>query len=121
MVLMIFGGIFALDRLQVQFFPNFELDIIRVRVSWPGASAEDVERSLTTPLEQQLKSVDDLRRMTSTSSEGRCAITLQFKEGTDILLALNQVRQRVDEFRNLPAGAEDPEVLQLVRHELVAR
>jgi len=121
MVLMIIGGLFALDRLRVQFFPNFQLDIIRVRVDWPGASAEDVERSLTTPLEQQLKTVDDLRRMTSTSSEGHCAITLQFREGTDVLLALAQVRQRVDEFRNLPAGAEDPEVVHLARHELVAK
>ncbi|BCX89557.1 hypothetical protein MIN45_P1930 [Methylomarinovum tepidoasis] len=121
MVMMVLGGVFALDRLNVQFFPTFELEIIRVNVSWPGASAEDVERSLTTPLEQQLKSVDDLRHMTSTSSEGRCAITLEFREGTDILLALSQVRQRVDEFRNLPAGAEDPEVVHLARYEPVTR
>ncbi len=120
LAMMILGGVFALDRLNVQFFPNFTLDIIRVTVSWRGASAEDVERSLTTPLEQELKSVDDLRQMTSTSSEGNCAITLQFREGTDILKALSQVRQRVDEFRNLPRDAEDPQVTHVARYEPVA-
>ncbi len=120
LVIMILGGLFALDRMNVQFFPNFTLDIIRVTVAWRGASAEDVERSLTTPLEQVLKSVDDLRRMTSTSSEGICAITLQFREGTDILKALSQVRQRVDEFRNLPRDAEDPQVIHVARYEPIA-
>ena len=120
LVIMILGGLFALDRMTVQFFPNFTLDIIRVTVAWRGASAEDVERSLTTPLEQVLKSVDDLRRMTSTSSEGICAITLQFREGTDILKALSQVRQRVDEFRNLPRDAEDPQVIHVARYEPMA-
>jgi len=121
LIMMVLGGMFALDRLHIQFFPNFTLDIIRVSVTWRGASAEDVERSLTTPLEQELKSVDDLRQMTSTSSEGRCAITLEFREGTDILMALSQVRQRVDEFRNLPRDAEDPQVTHVARYEPIAR
>ncbi len=119
LAMMILGGFFALDRLHVQFFPNFTLDIVQVTVNWHGASAEDVEWSLTTPLEQELKSVDDLRRMTSTSSEGRCAITLEFREGTDILMALSQVRQKVDEFRNLPRDAEDPQVMHVARYEPV--
>ncbi|XSG86506.1 MAG: efflux RND transporter permease subunit [Methylohalobius sp. ZOD2] len=121
MVMMLLGGLYALDKLNVQFFPNFTLDIVRVSVSWLGASAEDVEDGLTTPLEQALKSVDDLRQMTSTSAEGVSSITLEFEEGTDILLALNQVKQRVDEFRNLPRGAEDPTVTQAARYEPVAR
>ncbi len=121
MTLMIMGGIFALEKLNIQFFPNFTLDIVRVSVVWPGASAEDVETGLTTPLEQVLKSVDDLRKMTSTSAEGRSAITLEFREGTDILLALNQVKQRVDEFRNLPREAEDPQITHIARYEPVSR
>ena len=121
MILMIMGGVFALEKLNVQFFPNFSLDIVRVSVIWPGASAEDVETGLTTPLEQVLKSVDDLRKMTSTSAEGRSAITLEFREGTDILLALNQVKQKVDEFRNLPRDAEDPQITHIARYEPVSR
>ena len=47
MIIMLLGGAFALDRLNVQFFPTFELDIVSVRVVWTGASAEDVETGIT--------------------------------------------------------------------------
>jgi multidrug efflux pump subunit AcrB len=121
MVIMILAGAFALDRLNVQFFPTFELEIVQVRVAWSGASAEDIEDGITEPLEQRLRTVDNLDRMTSTSSQGISAITLEFEEGTDPLLALDQVRRFVDEFRNFPQDAEKPEVSLLTRYEQVAR
>ncbi|MGD9298922.1 MAG: efflux RND transporter permease subunit, partial [Thiohalocapsa sp.] len=121
MIIMILAGAFALDRLNVQFFPTFELDIVQVRVVWTGASAEDIEDGITEPLEQRLRSVDNLDKMTSTSSQGIAAITLEFVEGTDPLLALDQVRRFVDEFRNLPQDAEKPEISLLTRYEQVAR
>ncbi|WP_082806277.1 efflux RND transporter permease subunit [Marichromatium gracile] len=121
MVMMILSGIFALDRLNIQFFPNFDLDIVSVRVVWTGASAEDVEDGITNPLEQRLRSVDGLNDLTSTSSQGISAITLEFDEDTDPLLALDQVRRLVDNFRNLPQDAEKPEVALATRYETVAR
>ncbi|MBK1645696.1 acriflavin resistance protein [Thiocapsa imhoffii] len=121
MMIMILSGIFALDRLNVQFFPTFDLDIVTVRVVWTGASAEDVEEGITNPLEQRLRSVDGLRKMTSTSTQGIASITLEFSEGIDPLLALDQVRRLVDDFRNFPQDAEKPEVALVIRHESVAR
>jgi multidrug efflux pump subunit AcrB len=121
MIIMLLAGAFALDRLNVQFFPTFELEIVQVRVVWTGASAEDVEEGITEPLEQRLRTVDNLDKMTSTSSQGISAITLEFEEGTDPLLALDQVRRFVDEFRNFPQDAEKPEVSLLTRYEQVAR
>ncbi|WP_296805177.1 efflux RND transporter permease subunit [Thiocapsa sp.] len=121
MAIMILSGIFALDRLNVQFFPNFDLDLVTVRVVWTGASAEDIEDGITNPLEQRLRSVDELRKMTSTSTQGISSITLEFNEGVDPLLALDQVRRLVDDFRNLPQDAEKPEVALVTRYESVAR
>jgi multidrug efflux pump subunit AcrB len=108
MVILLLAGAFALDRLNVQFFPTFELEIVSVQVVWTGASAEDVEEGITSPLEQRLRAADNLKDMTSTSSQGISAITLEFEEGTDPLLALDQVRRFVDELRNLPQDAEKP-------------
>ena len=121
MAVMILSGIFALDRLNVQFFPNFDLDLVTVRVIWTGASAEDIEDGITNPLEQRLRSVDELRKMTSTSTQGVSSITIEFNEGVDPLLALDQVRRLVDDFRNLPQDAEKPEVSLVTRYESVAR
>ncbi len=121
MIILLLAGAFALDRLNVQFFPTFELEIVSVQVTWTGASAEDVEDGITIPLEQRLRSADNLKDMTSTSSQGISAITLEFQEGSDPLLALDQVRRFVDEFRNLPQDAEKPEIALVTRYEQVAR
>jgi len=55
MIMMILAGVWALTKLNTQFFPNFELDFITVRVVWSGAAAEDVEQSITDPLERELR------------------------------------------------------------------
>ena len=114
-------GTIGITRMNVQFFPTFELDVISVRVVWTGASAEDVEIGITAPLEERLKTVDGLKKMSSTSAQGVASITLELHEDTDALLALDQVRQRVDEFRNLPREAETPEVSRVSRYEPIAR
>lgn len=114
-------GVIGITRMNVQFFPSFELDVISVRVVWSGAAAEDVEVGITTPLEERLKTVDGLKKMSSTSAQGIASLTLELHEGTDPLLALDQVRQRVDEFRNLPRDAETPEVSRVSRYEPIAR
>ncbi|MCP3869727.1 MAG: efflux RND transporter permease subunit [Gammaproteobacteria bacterium] len=121
MVIMLLAGILGLDRMNVQFFPNFEIDIVTVSVTWSGASAEDIEDGITNPLEQRLRTVDKLRKLSSTSTQGVSSISLEFEEGTDPLLALDQTRRMVDEFRNLPGEAEPPQVASVSRYEPVAR
>ncbi|MDO6443308.1 efflux RND transporter permease subunit [Marinobacter sp. 2_MG-2023] len=121
MIMMLLAGGLALTRMNVQFFPTFALDVVSVRVVWSGASAEDVEQGITNPLEQRLRSVDGLKKMTSTSAQSVAAITLEFEEGTNPISALDDVRQQVDEFTNLPAEAEEPEVTRIERYEPVAR
>ncbi len=121
MIMMILSGVYALSKLNIQFFPTFELDRVSVRVIWSGASAEDIEQGITIPLEQSLKSVDNVKNMTSTSAQNVSSIQLEFLDGTDMILALDKVKQKVDEFRNLPKDAQKPQVENLVRYEGVAK
>ena len=121
MLMMLLAGALALTRMNVQFFPTFALDVVSVRVVWSGASAEDVEQGITNPLEQRLRSVDGLKKMTSTSAQSVASITLEFEEGTNPITALDDVRQQVDEFNNFPADAEEPRVARIERYEPVAR
>ncbi|MDK9558638.1 efflux RND transporter permease subunit [Marinobacter sp. M216] len=121
MLMMLLGGALALTRMNIQFFPTFALDVVSVRVVWSGASAEDVEQGITDPLEQRLRSINGLKKMTSTSAQGIASITLEFHEGTNPIQALDDVGQKVDEFTNLPADAEEPQVTRVERYEPVAR
>ncbi|HKK55954.1 efflux RND transporter permease subunit [Marinobacter sp.] len=121
MLMMLLGGTLALSRMNIQFFPTFALDVVSVRVVWSGASAEDVEQGITNPLEQRLRSIQDLKKMTSTSAQGVSSITLEFNEGSNPIQALDDVRQQVDEFNNFPAEAEEPQVTRVERYEPVGR
>lgn len=120
MLVMLGGGILGLMRMNIQFFPTFALDFVTVRVDWSGAAAEDVQQAITQPLEQRLRNVENLKTMTSTSAQGVSSITLEFREGTNPVVALDDVRQQVDEFRNLPGDAERPEVARVARYDPIA-
>jgi multidrug efflux pump subunit AcrB len=121
MLMMVLAGVWALSQLNTQFFPNFALDIVNVRVVWPGAPAEDVERSVTDPLEQAFRGLDGLRKMTSTSANGMASVSLEYEEGTEMGEALDRVKTAVDLVRNLPEDAEEPEVERVVRYDPIAR
>ncbi len=120
MIMMIVFGAYSLTKLNKQFFPNFALDYISVRVVWPGASAEDIERSITVPLEQALRTLDGAKEMTSTSTRGLSAILIEYEESMDMGVALDEVKQFVSNIRNLPTDAEDPIVTKIARYEPVA-
>ncbi len=121
MILMILAGIWALTKLNTQFFPTFALDIVSVRVVWSGASAEDVETAVVVPMEQELRTADDLHKLTSTSADGIASLSLEYEEGADMDRALEQVKERVALLRNLPADAEEPEIKRVVRYEPVGK
>jgi multidrug efflux pump subunit AcrB len=120
MALMILTGVYALGGINTQFFPNFDLGRITVTVLWQGASAEDMADGVTRPLEQELRNLDQLDAITSTSAEGISRISLEYVEGTDMGEALEEVKSRVGQVRNLPEDAEEPEIAKVTPFDPVA-
>ncbi|RRJ84535.1 efflux RND transporter permease subunit [Aestuariirhabdus litorea] len=121
MGLMILAGLWALDRLNTQFFPEFEVDLITVNVVWSGASAEDVERAITVPIERELKGINGIEKNFATSSSGMSSFRLEVDPDTEIGLVLDDVKQAIDSVTNLPEDAEEPVVQKLARYESVAK
>ena len=121
MVVMILAGLWALGKMTRQLLPEFELNIITVNVTWSGASAEDIEEAITQPLEDQLIGIESLKNIFSRSADSISAITLEFPESTEMGGALDAVKERVSQLRNLPAGAEDPQVIAVTRGEPLSR
>ena len=121
MVVMLLAGAWALSQLNAQFFPNFEVEVVTVRTVWQGAGSEDVERAITIPMEQVLRTVDGLDKMTSTSAENVSLVSLEFPEGTDMGEATDRVDGLVNTVRNLPTDSERPQVTHVIRYEPVAR
>lgn len=119
MLLMFLAGFWGLKNLNVQFFPSFELEIINISIPWNGANPEDVERSIIKPVEEAVRGIDNIDKITSTAALGIGAITITFSENADMSKALEDVKQKVAEIRNLPAESDPPSILRAVRYEAV--
>lgn len=108
-VAVVIMGLFSLTRLSVDLLPEIETNMIMVMTAYPGASAADIETNLTRPLENVLNSVSDLKNITSQSKENISVVTLEFNYGTDIDVATNDVRDKLDMVSTaLPDDAENP-------------
>ncbi len=121
MIVIIITGIFVIDRINIQFFPDLQLDYVVVTTPWAGAAAEDVEQSITNRLELELKNVDDLKTMTSESKYGSSRIFLEFNSNTNLTAAKDEVQSLVEIVTpDLPEDAERPIVREIKRYELIA-
>ena len=121
MVAMLVGGLYALRHLNVQFFPNFGLDFISIGVEWPGASAEDVDSNIVQAIESQVRFLDGVRRVQSSSVEGNGRVVIEFNAGIDMQLALSNVETAVAQVPTLPEASETPKIQQAVRHDPITR
>jgi len=111
---LLFGlGIFALINLPIDLYPEINPPILVVYTSYTGAGPEEVERSISRPLEAVLTGVSSLEKITSTSSKGSSMVIMQFTFGTNMDAASNSIRDSLERIRNyMPTGADTPMIFK---------
>lgn len=96
-------GLFTVSNISLSLFPDVDMPYLSVSASYQNAGPETVEKSVTTLIENALVSVSNLKSITSTSSEGSSSVSLEFNYGTDLEIASNDVRAKLDRItRALP-------------------
>jgi multidrug efflux pump subunit AcrB len=121
MVIMIVAGLFALRQTNTQFFPDFGIDVVSVQVEWPGASAEDIDDNIVQAIEPELRFLDGVKKVRSSSVEGVANISVEFLPSTDIQAALADVETAVGQVKTLPEDSEKPEIRRIVRYDSINR
>ena len=101
-------GLLSLFRIPVQLVPDVEKPQITVETRWIGASPEEVEQEIIHEQEEMLKSVENLRKLTSKSFNGRGEILLEFVVGVDKSAALLDVANKLDQVREYPENVDEP-------------
>lgn len=110
--LMIFGAL-ALRTTGVDIVPQVDVPYVSVSVIYPGASPDELESAVARRIEDAVSQVDGLKHVTSTCANNFCQVMLEFELERDVDEAATDVREKVALVRNdLPAGAEEPEVLK---------
>ncbi|WP_163557990.1 efflux RND transporter permease subunit [Halomonas sp. NO4] len=108
------AGIAAWQVVPKEANPDVAIPMIYVSLALEGVSPEDGERLLVRPMEQELRTIEGVRKMTSQASQGHASVTLEFDAGFDPRRALADVREKVDIANaDLPAEAEEPRVIEV--------
>jgi HAE1 family hydrophobic/amphiphilic exporter-1 len=112
MILVVLGSI-AFTKLGLDFFPDLEFPTVSVITTYGGASSEDIENTITRPLEQIVGTVNRVKKVNSTTSEGVSLIMIEFEWGTNLDFAAQDVRDQIGLYENyLPEEATDPLVVK---------
>ncbi|WP_019675045.1 efflux RND transporter permease subunit [Arsukibacterium perlucidum] len=108
------AGITAYQTIPKEANPDVAIPMMYVSMSLDGISPEDGERLLVRPMEHELRSLEGIKKMTSTSSEGHASVMLEFDAGFNAEQALADVRVKVDAARaKLPGEADEPTVNEI--------
>jgi len=113
-VILIGWGIYVGLTINREAFPNIDFDTVLVTTVFPGASPEEVEKLITNPIEDQLKSVEGIKEIRSYSIENRSGITVIIDPDTkNPRKVVEDIRSAVDRVTDLPADVDKPLVLEI--------
>jgi len=99
-------GFLAFKAMKTTFFPEVQSHTIFVVASFPGASPEEIEEGITLKIEDGLKGVTGIERVTSVSKENSATITVELLEKYDANVLLQEVSNAVDQISSFPVGLE---------------
>jgi HAE1 family hydrophobic/amphiphilic exporter-1 len=112
MILVVIGAV-SFSRLGLDYFPDLEYPTVSVITTYRGASPEDIENSITRTVEQTVSSVNGVKKVSSTTSEGVSVVQVEFEWGTELDFAAQDIRDQIGLYKSyLPKGASDPLVVK---------
>ena len=94
-IVIVIAGIIGLATLPVEQYPDIAPPTVMVRASYPGASAETIQKSVVVPLEEAINGVENMTYITSSAAAGSASISIYFKQGTDPDMAAVNVQNKV--------------------------
>ncbi|MEG0157620.1 MAG: efflux RND transporter permease subunit, partial [Anaerovoracaceae bacterium] len=104
-MILVFGGV-SFTKMTPDLFPNIDLPYVMVMTAYPGAAPEEVESKVTSPMEQQMASLENLKKIDSVSGESYSMILLEFNSDADLSVVSVDIRDKID----LVSGKFDEQV-----------
>lgn len=110
MILMIVIGLLSIGRLNKQFFPDFDIEVIAVSIDWPGATAEEIDQNIVQLLEPELRPISGVKKVSSKSVEGVGSTQVEFNYGHDMQKGRTDIETAVSRI-SFPEKANKPKII----------
>jgi len=121
MIILLGGGIWTVFNIQKEVFPQYQLDVVEVSVTYPGAAPAEVEQGILRPVEEAIRGVEGIKEVTSTAYEGSGDVSIELVSGTDRMKTFQDIDQAVNRINTFPDDIEEPEVrLQSNQQEVMS-
>ena len=117
MIFVIVSGVFTVMKMRREMFPQFSLDMIVITVPYPGSSPEEVEEGICIKIEEEIQSIEGIKRLISTAREGHGEVLAELETGADVRKILDEIKAEVDRIDTFPEEAEEPVVIEIIRQD----
>jgi HAE1 family hydrophobic/amphiphilic exporter-1 len=112
-------GVYSYTQLNYELLPKITPPVITVTTVYPGASPQEVETSVTKPIEDAISTLDEIDNVTSTSAEGVSFVVIQFNQTADVDIQLQNAQRKVNEIvSTLPSDVKTPTLSKFALDEL---
>jgi len=119
MLVLLIGGLVMGNNMRKDVFPDFELDLVTISLSYPGASPEEVERGTILAVEEAIQDLEGIKAITATAREGSGTVTVEIIEGENVSQISQEIKNAVDRITSFPEDVEDPQITVPTRKRYV--
>ncbi len=113
MVLIIVAGLLSLQNTRKELIPNISLDMVSISVAYPGASPEEVEKSICIRVEESIFDIEGIRKLVSRAAENTCNVTADIEPGYETREVMDEIKSRVDTISTFPDDVERPLIREI--------
>ena len=106
-------GIIGVLGMKSSFFPLVDSQLISINLTYPGASPEEIEEGVVLKIEDNLKGIVGVERVTSVSRENSASVNVEVVKGKNIDIVLSDVKNAVDRVPSFPSGMEPPVIAKV--------
>lgn len=121
MMIVIVAGMVSISGIKQEVFPEFTLDMVTIKVAYPGATPEEVEEGIVVVVEEEVRALENVDRVTAIAQEGRATIIVELLTGADPNNMLQEIKGAVDRISSMPEDAERPVISLQTRKRRVMR
>lgn len=116
MLILLLGGLVSALSIKQEVFPDFDLNMVKISVSYPGSSPEEIEQGIILSVEEAVRGLEGVEKVHSTAREGNGTVSIELLTGADQQKVYQEIQQEVDRITTFPEEAESPSVV-LVTHK----
>tara|TARA_Y100000590_G_scaffold470630_1_gene667181 strand:+ start:17594 stop:20689 length:3096 start_codon:yes stop_codon:yes gene_type:complete len=110
MFVFLIGGFYMFTQTRQEFLPDVRLGVVNIDVTYDAATPDEIEKSVVLAIEEAVRDIDGIEKMSSSSQEGSGSISLELFKGVNKYQVYQDVKSAVDSLTTLPKQAEIPVV-----------